>query len=371
MTTKMMYLRPSEIRFSQDSISNKFDNPNVFIGDTLDDLIKGQIRIADIPKISVKLNVDGNWVSADNRRLWVFKQLEEFGKCETIQVIETKRIPPFKNSSKNDGLSVKIRGGGNPGGEAYQVYEKYIKSFISIYKNTDKEQKAKIDSLSRDIQKMQKKLSDSEEMLLEAQERYSNSLVKLNAKAAMLEEEVKSLNTQLANSRQKCSKWVEAYRNVETAYKEKHLELEQNEDKYENLSAKLNTRTKVLEDEIKNLKTHFSVARESWSEAYKNVEIAHIEKQAELETENECLRNSQSAMEIKESKAKLQSVTMKLADTEEKYTKLQKLCTSNINTIDKLQKEIGTLKEGNSKMTEEMHKKDKRMLEIRQLTYDL
>ena len=117
----MMYLRPSEIRFSQDSISNKFDYPNNSIGDTLDDLIKGQIRITDIPNISVK-NVDGNWVSADNRRLWVFKHLELFGKCETIQVIETRHIPPFKNSSKNDGLSVKIRGGGNPGGAAFPVF---------------------------------------------------------------------------------------------------------------------------------------------------------------------------------------------------------------------------------------------------------
>ena len=144
----MMHLKPSEIRFSQDSISNKFDQPKVFIGDTLDDLIKGKICIIDIPVISVK-KVDDKWVSADNRRLWVFKHLEKLGKCETIPVKEVRYIPPFKNSSKSDGLSVKIRGGGKPGGASIPVFEKSIKdrnTELEKHEKTVKEIKMELDS---------------------------------------------------------------------------------------------------------------------------------------------------------------------------------------------------------------------------------
>ena len=332
----MIQLKPSEIRFSQDSISNKFDS-NVYIGDTLDDLIKGHIRITDIPTISVK-NVNGNWVSADNRRLWVFQHLEQFGKCETIQVIETGYIPPFKYSSTNDGLSVKIRGGGNPGGAAYPVYEKCTKGqntdreelekklreikmesssmrdrirqyekYIKSYENTDKEQIAEIDSLTNELKDAHRliRLLESQEIILENQESYK----KLNTKKEMLEEEVKSLNTQLANSKQKYRKWKEACKNMK-------------------------------------------------------------EKKDELESENKYIRNSQSAMEIKESKAKLQSMTMKLEDTEKKYSKLYGLYTSKINTLDELKKEIVTLKKENTKLKHEIHKKDNRMMDIRRLTYD-
>ncbi|XP_056015979.1 uncharacterized protein LOC130053218 isoform X2 [Ostrea edulis] len=92
-------LAPSDIYFSQDSISNRFGvstrHYNKSIGETLDDILRGQCSINDIPTISVvsKRNV---WVTADNRRLWIFKKLQTLGKCEKITVKATSYINPKK-----------------------------------------------------------------------------------------------------------------------------------------------------------------------------------------------------------------------------------------------------------------------------------
>lgn len=66
-----------------------------------------------IPLISVCWNGQ-KWITADNRRLWVFKHLERHGVCERVKVKQTNSIPPWKQTSYNDGTSVKVRG--DPGG---------------------------------------------------------------------------------------------------------------------------------------------------------------------------------------------------------------------------------------------------------------
>jgi len=73
----------------------------------------------------------GKWVTADNRRLWVFRQLERLGKCDTIPVRITNYIPVGKLTSYNGGESVVVRGspGGywhnrpTPGQRIYQIDE--------------------------------------------------------------------------------------------------------------------------------------------------------------------------------------------------------------------------------------------------------
>lgn len=112
-----MILRPSEVYYSQDSICCYFDKRSshngVRIGDTLDDICTGRCRITDVPEISVMW--DGSkWVTADNRRLWVFRELERLGKCQEIFVSQTYYIPDGKQTSSNGGESVVVRG--NPGG---------------------------------------------------------------------------------------------------------------------------------------------------------------------------------------------------------------------------------------------------------------
>lgn len=67
--------------------------------------------------IQVKF-IDDKYVSADNRRLWILKELERLGYLEQIEVIIiTKKIDP-KKSARTD--HVKIRGGG-PGGRSTDV----------------------------------------------------------------------------------------------------------------------------------------------------------------------------------------------------------------------------------------------------------
>ncbi|KAL3867707.1 hypothetical protein ACJMK2_040574 [Sinanodonta woodiana] len=46
----------------------------------------------------------------DNRRLWIFKHLEEMGEIDEIDVEEISWIPPRKFTTENDGESIVIRG---------------------------------------------------------------------------------------------------------------------------------------------------------------------------------------------------------------------------------------------------------------------
>lgn len=85
----LVSLSPSEIFFSQDSILNHFGNytphGNKLIGETLDDILSGKCKLTDLPTIKVAKK-RGLWVTADNRRLWVFKKLQILGECDKIVV---------------------------------------------------------------------------------------------------------------------------------------------------------------------------------------------------------------------------------------------------------------------------------------------
>ncbi|KAH3896136.1 uncharacterized protein LOC127864357 isoform X1 [Dreissena polymorpha] len=119
-----MQLKPSEILYSQDSINIYFDsrssNANHKLGETLDDICEGKCSIESIPAITV-VNQDVKWMTTDNRRLWVFKELELLGKCVNIQVNVGQSIPESKRTTKNNGVSIIIRG--YPGGDWYQKHE--------------------------------------------------------------------------------------------------------------------------------------------------------------------------------------------------------------------------------------------------------
>ena len=109
---KMLRLKPSEIMYSQASISNRFKARSIhrdkLIGETLDDICEGRSSITEIPQISV-MEKDGRWVTADNRRLWIFRELERLGKCEDISVCQVYSIDPKKMNSTNGGVSVHVR----------------------------------------------------------------------------------------------------------------------------------------------------------------------------------------------------------------------------------------------------------------------
>jgi hypothetical protein len=88
-------LAPSQIRYSQDSISNTFgdntDHAGQYIGETLDEIVRNPDTADRIPNISV-FNIDGTWITSDNRRLWVFKKAEELGILSSIEVYVTSDI---------------------------------------------------------------------------------------------------------------------------------------------------------------------------------------------------------------------------------------------------------------------------------------
>lgn len=117
---KEIILRPSDVRYTQSTISHKFSD-GTLIGRLLDDLVVGRCFVSAIKMIEVKL-VDGLWYSADNRRLWVFKQLEFLGHCPFITVKVIRKIKWEKCTSENGGRDVSIRGG-QPGGIWYAKAE--------------------------------------------------------------------------------------------------------------------------------------------------------------------------------------------------------------------------------------------------------
>jgi antirestriction protein len=67
-------LKPSDIMYSQNSIGNKFKNGDQ-IGEVLDNIMEDRLSISKLPTIEVKC-IDGRYVSSDNRRVWILKQLD-------------------------------------------------------------------------------------------------------------------------------------------------------------------------------------------------------------------------------------------------------------------------------------------------------
>jgi hypothetical protein len=115
-------LAPSQIRYSQDSISNTFgdntDHGGQYIGETLDEIVRNPDTADRIPNISV-FNIDGTWITSDNRRLWVFKKAEELGILSSIEVYVTSEIDYSKFTTTSNGRYVRVRRN-NPGGQLWQ-----------------------------------------------------------------------------------------------------------------------------------------------------------------------------------------------------------------------------------------------------------
>ena len=138
----MLYLKPSNIFFSQNQISATFGkwnrHRNKRIGETLDDLCDGLCKISNIEPIKV-VKKDGKWVTIDNRRLWVFHHLEAAGKCEKIPVEEVQYCSTThgrKFDSTNGGISVRIIKGRDPGGTRYRRIKPVTPTCVTEDKNT-------------------------------------------------------------------------------------------------------------------------------------------------------------------------------------------------------------------------------------------
>lgn len=89
------WLRPSDIMYSQKTIAPHFQN-GVSLENLRDQIGCRPISILGIPMISVKFLPDGSYLSLDNRRLWVFKELEYRGVINFILVERINWIPSRK-----------------------------------------------------------------------------------------------------------------------------------------------------------------------------------------------------------------------------------------------------------------------------------
>lgn len=127
-------LRPSQIRFTQSSISNKLSD-GTKIGELLDDVVVGRCFASAIKPIEVVWH-DGKWYSNDNRRLWVLKQLEHLQKVDLIIVKKVCKIHRDKFTTKNEGTSVQIRKG-HPGGIMYDYIERNMPHLKTNWKGND------------------------------------------------------------------------------------------------------------------------------------------------------------------------------------------------------------------------------------------
>ena len=104
------YLDPNDIRYTQDSISNRFKDGSS-VDDMIDGLKNGNISVDDVSAIRV-FKQNGKIYSLDNRRLYAFKQ----AGMKSIQVSWVNPTSPnitkeiaWKFTTLNDGLSIVVR----------------------------------------------------------------------------------------------------------------------------------------------------------------------------------------------------------------------------------------------------------------------
>lgn len=88
-------LKPSDVKFSCNEIPNKFNN-GTLLTELLEKLNKGKILSKDIAAIEVVWDSEQwDWYALNNRRLWVFQEMEKAGK---IHYVGMNRIELLDNN---------------------------------------------------------------------------------------------------------------------------------------------------------------------------------------------------------------------------------------------------------------------------------
>ena len=92
--TYRVLLKPSDICFKKKLLPSSFDN-GIPLRETLQQLANEEILVEDLPGIDVVWCAKKwVWYTLNNRRLWVFRELEKLGKC---QYIATKRVETIEH----------------------------------------------------------------------------------------------------------------------------------------------------------------------------------------------------------------------------------------------------------------------------------
>ncbi|OWF40554.1 uncharacterized protein LOC110463647 [Mizuhopecten yessoensis] len=114
MTMGVEHMRPSELRFTHNSVSYKFTDGHT-LDETFRQLLNDELRIArgEMPPL-VAMHYNGHWfVVRGNRRLYLLRKLEEVGKFQTVKVVKREFEETLFNkqfTSQNMGTSIRIRG---------------------------------------------------------------------------------------------------------------------------------------------------------------------------------------------------------------------------------------------------------------------
>jgi hypothetical protein len=99
-----MRVIPSDIRFSQDSIAQKFSHGHsTTLTELFRQVVAGEISVGNIERISVFRHENSYWVYRGNRRLYLFQKLETYGIIKSIVV---NIVPsPFERHDDKVGVS--------------------------------------------------------------------------------------------------------------------------------------------------------------------------------------------------------------------------------------------------------------------------
>jgi hypothetical protein len=163
---KKLEIDVDDILFSQDSISSKFKDGTP-IEETISNIKLEKIKISNFPSITViKIGDDSDpdYVSIDNRRLYIFQQALKWKRNKKIKVIvvnakdvmkitKSGKVVTYqddldrKNTSKNNGETIKVRDGspwykirkGRNGGEYIYDPTTYKRVYVSQLSKTSKE----------------------------------------------------------------------------------------------------------------------------------------------------------------------------------------------------------------------------------------
>ena len=107
---QLVLVKPSEVCFTRHILEPKFDN-GIPLMETVTQLQNGEILSEDIPLIEIVWYYEKSaWYTLDNRRLWVFKELEKLGevvriKAQRVEAIENIMDFPtklYKSASLRD-----------------------------------------------------------------------------------------------------------------------------------------------------------------------------------------------------------------------------------------------------------------------------
>lgn len=109
----VVYMYPSEIRFTHDSIQSNFRDGRS-IPDTFRQILMKNIAVESLPLMEV-MKYEGEWfVVRGNRRLFLFQELEKRGYLKQVRVQTRNFNPDLFNKQytfPNRGTSVRIRSG--------------------------------------------------------------------------------------------------------------------------------------------------------------------------------------------------------------------------------------------------------------------